>query len=313
MNVLITGCSGFIGRNCVKYYIDLGFNVYGIDLKICNYTDKKFTFQKTNFLDFSEYRECMILFKPDYIIHLAAQTGMNSNDPSDFDFNYKSILVINEIINHVRTIRKVIFTSSLLVCKNGYIPYNDNDYCPPNGYGHSKSLSEIYVRKYIKNCKWDIVRPTSVWGPYFNGGYKLFFTICKLNLFFFPKTVPILKPTTFVLNAIYMIHKILLNNGSSRTFYLADYPCISVQDWASEILLQCGHNKLKTVNLKLMFFIASICDIMNKFIKIIPFSTFRLNNMLTNQVYPTDALEEIVGELPYSLKKSVNITLGNDE
>ena len=116
-------------------------------------------------------------FDPNYILHLAAITGMDSLEPSDFNENYVSAELLCRFSGLLPSLKKIIFTSSLLVCRNGYIPASNSDYCPPNGYGHSKALSEIVVRESNISVSWDIVRPTSIWGPWFSGGYLSFFNL----------------------------------------------------------------------------------------------------------------------------------------
>ena len=62
---------------------------------------------------------------------------------------------IAEVSYKLKQFKKIIFTSSLLVCRNGYIPKSDIDFCPPNGYGHSKALSEIIIRDLALDVSWD--------------------------------------------------------------------------------------------------------------------------------------------------------------
>ena len=62
-------------------------------------------------------------------------------------------------------LKKIIIASSMLVCELGYSPKNFNDYKPNTLYGESKVLTEKIVKKF-KNS-WTIVRPTSIWGPWF--------------------------------------------------------------------------------------------------------------------------------------------------
>ena len=59
-------------------------------------------------------------------------------DHISFDNLQTNIIGVENLINainSVESIKKAVFTSSLLVCKNGYIPKSDTDYCAPNYYG----------------------------------------------------------------------------------------------------------------------------------------------------------------------------------
>ena len=308
INILVTGCSGFIGKNFMQYCINRNYNVFGIDIVNQDISDLKCYSHKHNLLKLASYKDKLKKFKPNYIVHLAAETGMDGLSATEYSFNYRSVVIIRKLCK-LFSIKKVIFTSSLLVCKNGYIPYNGLDFCPPNGYGHSKALSELYVRKYFKNISWDIIRPTSIWGPFFKGGYRHFFLICKYRLFIFPNTLPIMKPNSFVYNTCFMIDKILFNNNKGRVFYLADYPEVSVQIWAQNILNNFNISSFPKLPLLILYLASVVSDCFNKILPIVPFSSLRFKNMLTNQIYPTNNLKDVVGKLPYSNKDGVAITI----
>ena len=49
MNILITGCAGFIGFHCSKEFLEKNNKVYGIDI-INDYYDKKIKFQRLKIL-----------------------------------------------------------------------------------------------------------------------------------------------------------------------------------------------------------------------------------------------------------------------
>ena len=45
---------------------------------------------------------------------------------------------------------------------------------PPNLYGESKVIGEKLVQESEINCDWVIVRPTSIWGPWFEHSSDFF-------------------------------------------------------------------------------------------------------------------------------------------
>ena len=91
-----------------------------------------------------------------------------------FDANTVGVQNLVNVSNQIEELERIIFTSSLLVCRNGYIPTTPIEFCPPNKYGESKVIGEKIVREQcIKS--WVIVRPTSIWGPWFETSYFKFF------------------------------------------------------------------------------------------------------------------------------------------
>ena len=66
----------------------------------------------------------------------------------------------------------------------GYQPDSDTDYCPTTAYGASKALGEEAVRAAQLDVPWVIVRPTSIWGPWFDIPYRTFFDSIQHGRFF---------------------------------------------------------------------------------------------------------------------------------
>jgi len=161
------------------------------------------------------------------------------------------------------------------------------------------------------NFSWSIIRPTAIWGPWFEHSYKTFFKVIDKGYYFHPSKKPIIKPINYVGNTVHMMLRILLNEDlaavNKKTFYLADYPEYSIQDWANTIQLQLNGKRL--LNHAPLWFLKTIALIGDMVQKIgymdPPITSFRLNNMLTGSEVPLRNTIELVGDLPYSLDKGV--------
>jgi nucleoside-diphosphate-sugar epimerase len=217
-----------------------------------------------------------------------------------------------ESVKAVDSVKRIVFTSTLLVCEIGYIPINDTDYSPPNYYGKSKVIGEKKVRSSKLNCEWAIVRPTSIWGPWFDYSYKEFFHTIDKNRYLHLGKNEFQKPASFVGNTVHMMMKILLDNNSKinkSTYYLADYPWYSTKEWANTIQKTLNSKRIRTAPLWLLRFVGAVGDVMKIIFKFDPpLTSFRLNNMLKGGVYPVENTKDIIGELPYDLKESVYLT-----
>ena len=310
--ILITGGSGFIGTNMVEYYIDQSFSILNLDIappldeKQLKYWSKCDINNKDDLINqFKKYR-------PTHIVHLAAGTGMDVKDISHFKTNFEGVKNIISASNAVDSVVKIVFTSSLLVCERTYSPKNDVDFKPDTLYGESKVLSEKIVRESNINSDWSIVRPTAVWGPWFRSSYTTFFKLVMKGYYFNPGKKILKKPATYVGNTIYMIDKILHSEESNnKVYYLADYPEYSIQEWAKSISFFAGKRNPFSFPRILILSIAKIGDIL-KFLKIFsdpPLTTFRLNNIISSTSYDLDKTKFIVGNLPYDLNSSVELTL----
>lgn len=310
VRVIVTGGSGFIGTNLVEALIAEGYDVVSIDKNPPKLNDHKNIYNQGDVCDEAFLLKVLKNFDPHFIIHLAAMTGMDSMEPADFNENYASARLLCDLSGTAPSLKKIVFTSSLLVCRNGYIPKSDIDYCPPNGYGHSKVISEIVVRESNISVAWDIVRPTSIWGPWFSGGYLKFFNLVSWGLFFNVSGDEIMKPTSYVGNVCYMIMRIMESDTNRQTYYLADYPQGSVQEWANSIHRAFGKKgKVLVVPLRVMKIIARFGDYLNAVGIPFPLFSSRLKNMLVSQKYPVTNTSDLVGELPYSRKSGVEATV----
>ena len=96
----------------------------------------------------------------------------------------------------------MVFASSALVCRAGYRPTGETDYCPTTPYGESKVEMEILVREStLIPCPWAMVRPTSIWGPRFGVPYKNFFSTVASGYYFHPGRHDVRRSFGYVGNA----------------------------------------------------------------------------------------------------------------
>jgi GlcNAc-P-P-Und epimerase len=309
----VTGASGFIGTTFVEWALSNGHQVVNFDIRPPKILAHQEYWKYVDIRDKQQFFDALTEFAPTYIVHLAATTGMDVHDFSFFDANTKGVENLIEAADHLPRLKRVILASSLLVCPNGHVPESDTEYDPPNLYGKSKVIGEKLVRDSNINCSWVIVRPTSVWGPWFEHSYRTFFRVVDHGFYAQPGAKPIVKPLTFVGNTVHMLQTLVqypddtVNGG---TYYLGDYPEHSIQEWADMIRKGIGKGKTPVFPISLMRLIAMSGDLLQKLgWAEPPITSFRLNNMLTGSHYPIEKTETVVGKLPYSFEEGVRDTL----
>ncbi len=317
MRIFITGGSGFIGTTAVDHFLDRGWTVANYDRLPPKIEIQRQYWTQGDIRDAPLLSAAMTAFRPDYVLNLAAVTGAEETElPAEyFDTNTLGVESLIAAVKAVGTVKRTIYVSSLLVCRNGYIPNGDEDYCPPGPYGASKVEGEKIVRRMAADAgEWVIVRPTSVWGPWFEYSYRKFFQLVSRGFYIHIAGAKDLeKPITFVGNAVYMFDKLLTagsNTVSSRTFYFADYPETTVGNWADTVQRRSGARKILTLPLWSVRIAAHVGDALKKLgWKDPPLTSFRLGNLLSGGRYPVDNTREVVGELPFSLEMGVDKTL----
>jgi len=289
MKVLVTGGSGFIGTNMVSLLIEKGFDVvnydiikpkleshlkFWVDVDICNKSEILTLFSKDN---------------PDYIIHLAARTDLNEKTSLEgYKTNIVGVRNIMDAAANSNTLKRTIIASSMLVCKLGYTPLGFDDYAPNSLYGESKVQTEKIVKEY--NIDWLIVRPTSIWGPWFGEPYKNFFDLVIKGFYFnIPEKYASTKTYGYVENTCMQIFNLLISEDLSlknNYFYLGDIEPINITDWAVRIRKLNNQSDLLTLPKWTLIFAAKIGDFLKFKIGLykFPMNSFRYNNMTNNNI-----------------------------
>lgn len=308
--ILITGGSGFVGTNIIEYYKD-DFEVLNLDIQTPRNKNHIQYWKHVDVLDEKKTLELFKAFQPDFVFHMGARTDLDGKTLKDYAANIQGVDNIIKAINQTNSIKKVIFASSRLVCEIGYVPKDEFDYKPSTIYGESKIIGEKIVRESkILNKDWIIVRPTSLWGPWFDVPYKSFFDSINKKLYVHPKGLEIHKKFGFVLNCVYVMDKLIYDSKlNGQTVYLSDFKTLEVKQWADIISGKFHGKKVRSVPIVILKLLAKAGDIL-KYLGYSspPITSFRLNNIITTMDYDTSKVEEVVGDLPYSLEEATTIT-----
>ena len=316
MNVLITGGSGFIGTNLVDSYVQTGDHVVNVDIAAPRNHDHIKYWTRLDIRDAVSLRKIVKDFSPHILFHMAARTDLDGTSLEDYSANTDGVRTIIEAVRGVSELRHAIFASSMLVCALGHSPKSEEDYCPTTRYGESKVIGERLVRESVcGSFPWTIVRPTSLWGPWFGVPYKNFFDAVGKGVYMHPKGRNICRSYGFVLNTIHQLRRIASYGAGDpvdgRTLYLADYEPIELLRWARTISAKFGVPPPREVPLMLLKCMASVGDVLKRtgVSNNPPLTSFRLNNLLTDAIFDLQELERVAGATPYNMEQGVAITV----
>lgn len=307
---LVTGGSGFIGTNFVDALLKEGISVLNLDFSKPLKTEHTSCWKQVDILDYTLLESEILKFDPEIIVHFAAVTDLNGKTAEYYSANTRGTQNIINIAKKLTNLKKVIFTSSMYVCRPGYIPKNYDDFNPHTLYGESKVAGEKLV-KAIRDPKfeWIIIRPTSIWGPWFGIPYIDFFNIVYKGRYFdFGRTCT--KTYGFVDNAVFQIRKLIDTSGLHRkTFYIGDIPAIQISEWANEISLEMGKGPIRKIPFFVMRTAATVGDVLTRLKIKFPITSFRLSNMTTNNILPLEDLVAVTGPVPVSRLDGVKKTI----
>jgi len=313
--ILVTGGSGFIGTNLVEFFTTRGDEVLNLDIAAPRNSSHHSFWHPGDLLNGDGLRSLIRDFSPEVIFHIGARTDLDGRSVDDYAANTIGVENLIAAVEGVTSLRRLIFASSRLVCRIGYTPKNEFDYCPTTPYGESKVIGEKLVRDAISRlpCPAMIVRPTSIWGPWFDVPYKTFFLTIAREQYVHPGAGRILKSFGFVGNTVHELARLIdapANAVAGKTFYLADYPPINVAVMANTIQQKLGVTPIKSVPVAVLRPAAWAGDCLKAFgWRNPPLTSFRLDNLLTPMVHDLVPLQTVVGALPYSMEEGVRMTV----
>ncbi|OUX64061.1 MAG: hypothetical protein CBE41_04135 [Gammaproteobacteria bacterium TMED281] len=194
MKILVTGAAGFIGFHVANDLIKKGNEVFGIDninsyyevnlkkdrLKILN-KNNNFFFKKLNIEDNLKIHSLFKKFKPDVVVHLAAQAGIRHSLDHPRDYFISNSLGTFNILDASKTFgikHLVIASTSSIYGANTKIPYNEDmlsDH-PIQFYAATKKNCETMAHSYshLYKIPTTVLRFFTVYGPWGRPDMALF-------------------------------------------------------------------------------------------------------------------------------------------
>jgi len=311
MKILITGGSGFIGTNLIETLRKTNAEILSVDMAEPKLESHRQIWKKVDIREKNAIMATVKDFQPDYVIHLAARTDLNGKTLQDYDANMQGVSNLLDALEQVPNLKQAVFASSMYVCEPGYMPKDFEDYAPHTLYGESKVETERRIKECNPRYTWSIIRPTSIWGPWFGEPYNKFFHIVLRHMYFHMGKRACRKTYGYVENAIYEIMSIFeadVEKVNRKVFYIGDYEPYDITEWANEIAKESGIwiPKIPYWCFKCAGWFG---DLLKKFGIAFPMTSFRLHNMTTDNVHNLEPIKAIAPNLPVSRIEGTKRTL----
>lgn len=187
MRILLTGVAGFIGFHLGRALLGRGDDVLGLD-SLNSYYDPSlkhdrlaqlgrpshFRFERVDIADGEAVRRAVGAFRPEVIVHLAAQAGVRYSlaAPAAYaDANVRGHINILELAKDLDDVRQVIYASSSSVYgQRSDTPFRETDRCdhPASVYAATKRAGELLSETYssIYGLAQTGLRFFTVYGPW---------------------------------------------------------------------------------------------------------------------------------------------------
>lgn len=192
--VLVTGSAGFVGFHLSNFLLKKGHEVYGYD-GITDYYDielkqnrHKILFQKKNFEaatgmleDYEKLEAISEKFKPDIIVHLAAQAGVRysiENPRSYINSNIVGTFNVMEVAKKLKVKHLLMASTSSVYGANTEMPFDESQMTETqlSIYAATKKANENMAHSYSYMWKMPITmfRFFTVYGPWGRPDMALF-------------------------------------------------------------------------------------------------------------------------------------------
>ena len=194
MKLLVTGSAGFIGFHIVKDLLNKKFIVSGVD-NLNKYYDrnlklkrlkllkkhKKFYFNKVDISNINALKKVFKKYRPDYVIHLAAQAGVRYSFKKPLEYTKSNLVGFSNVLecSRIFKIKHLLFSSSSSVYGNSKkFPLSEEQKLnsPLSFYAATKLSNELMAYSYsnIYKLPTTALRLFTVYGPWGRPDMSLF-------------------------------------------------------------------------------------------------------------------------------------------
>ena len=178
-NVLVTGCTGFIGSNLTCRLVEDGYNVYGLvrhasrrDLKPLDQVLDRVHLVEGDLTQYHSVCSAITSSKPQFILHIGALTPVRLSFEDPFPYLSTNI---NGTVNFVHAISEFCPKTRLIFASTAEVygwqkqrePYKEDlPLNPASPYAVSKEAADRYVQMAMKvyGLRATILRPNNTYG-----------------------------------------------------------------------------------------------------------------------------------------------------
>lgn len=291
MKITITGFSGFVGQNLIKYLAD--FDIQKLSLR---YTENQI-------IEFGN---------ADAIVHLAGKAHdlKKVSQPKDYyDANFELTKQLYDAFLKSGA-KKFIFISSVKAAADTVdgILTEKTIANPETHYGKSKWMAEEYIQaQALPNGKsYYILRPCMIHGPGNKGNLNLLYKFVQKGVPYPLASFENKRSFLSVENLCFVIKELLQKNIPSGIYNLADDESLSTNELVSEIAKTLKHKpKLWKIPASFIKNLAKIGDRLK-----LPLTTERLTKLTENYVVSNEKIKKALGKnLPVSAREGLKATI----
>lgn len=188
MNLLVTGCCGFIGSNFINYYFKENPYAKIVNIDAMYYcasenninediqNSDRYQLIKGNLCSFDLISNILNIYNIDTVIHFAAQSHVQNSFDNALQYTNDNVVGTHTLLEACRKYGKInkfihistdeVYGESML-SENEEKKNEDSVLCPTNPYAATKAAAELIAKSYYHSFKMPIIitRGNNVYGP----------------------------------------------------------------------------------------------------------------------------------------------------
>jgi len=305
-NILITGISGFVGQNIVKYFSSLGtYTLFGLDIVFDKIDGVEKVYSWDNLDGIKDI---------DVVIHLAGKAHdlkKTSNEQAYFDINYGLSKKVFDWFQ--KSSATQFFMMSSVKAVADIVSGELTEEVLPNpitAYGKSKIKAEDYLNSIVlpENKNLYIFRPAMIHGPGNKGNLNLLYNIVSKGIPWPLASFENKRSFVSVANLCFIFKSFIDRDINSGTFNIADEKWLSTNKLIQIISEGVGRkSRLWYFPKSIINFFAKLGDVFH-----LPLNTERLNKLTENYVVSTTKLQAVLGvNLPLEAEVGIKNTISS--
>ena len=291
MNIIITGATGFVGKNLSKFLKEKGHHISPLSLRKAWELDQN----------------------AEAIIHLAGKAHDTKNisiEKEYFEINTElTKKLFDDYLNS--EIKDFIFFSSVKATADTLDGILDENHIsnPQTPYGKSKLEAEKYLlsKSLSMGKRLFILRPCMIHGPGNKGNLNLLYKVVEKGIPWPLASFENRRSFLSIDNLNYLVYKIINSDIPSGIYNFADDKTISTNELVRIIAKTSGkREKLWHISAGLISGVAKLGDIIK-----LPLNSERLKKLTESYVVSNQKIKNALGitQLPISAKKGIEITI----
>ncbi|RUT80125.1 NAD-dependent epimerase/dehydratase family protein [Ancylomarina longa] len=303
--ILITGISGFVGRNLVNYLAKFpNYKLYGLDIIDQDIDGVEHIYSWSKLNELQEF---------DVIIHLAGKAHDLKNTSDDkvyFDINYGLTKKIYDwfldsncskffFMSSVKAVADVVQGETL----------DEKEKCNPvTAYGKSKLKAEEHIlsMNLPLGKSFYIFRPCMIHGPGNKGNLNLLYRFSKSGIPYPLGSFDNKRSFLSVSNLCFIFNEFIINKVDSGIYHLADDDAISTNELI-KVISETLNRKARILKLpvNLVTSLAKLGSILH-----LPLTEERLNKLTENYVVSNLKIKKVLSKtLPVSTREGLVETI----